>query len=71
MIEIINMDTDEALTMTYLPDLKKPCLCIRRGSVIRKYATLQSEDDGVELIGFIADMFHLERRQLTFEERLK
>ena len=71
MIEILNKDTDEALTMTYLPDLKKPCLCIRRGNKIKKYATLQSEDAGVELMGFIADMFHLERSQTMFEERLK
>lgn len=71
MIEILNMDTDEAMTMTYLPGLKKPCLCIRRGVVIKKIATLQSDDDGVELMGFIADMFHLERSQSTFEERLK
>lgn len=71
MIEILNKDTDEALTMAYLPDLKKPCLCIRRGGSLKKIATLQSEDDGIELMGFIADMFHLERSQSTFEERLK
>ena len=71
MIEIINMNTDEALTVTYLPGLKKPCLCIRKGYAIKKYATLQSDDDGVELMGFIADMFHLERMNVPYEERLK
>lgn len=71
MIEILNRKTDEGLAMTYLPGKKELCLCIRRGNSIEKYATVYSEEKGIELMEFISDMFHLERRIVPYEERLK
>ena len=35
---------DESIYITYLPNLKKPCLCIGKGCVIQKVASFDSEE---------------------------